>query len=110
IHVPPTGPVRFELPGDASCTLLSPTRKRLEKLFDRWPDQMRVVEAPTEDLLKKLEDPSTRGLGEFGEDASVANGSSIAVLFEAGGASLLLTGDAYAADLEVTIGQLLAQR
>jgi beta-lactamase superfamily II metal-dependent hydrolase len=49
-------------------------------------------------------------VGEFGEDSSVANGSSIAVLFEAGGASLLLTGDAYAADLEVTIGQLLAQR
>jgi beta-lactamase superfamily II metal-dependent hydrolase len=110
IHVPPTGPVHFELPGGASCTLLSPSRKRLEKLFDRWPDQMRVVDDPTEDLLKKLEDPVTRGLGEFGEDSSLANGSSIAVLFEAGGASLLLTGDAYAADLEVTIGQLLAQR
>ena len=110
IHVPPTGPPHFELPGGATCTLLSPSRKRLEKLFDRWPDQMRVVDDPTEDLLKKLDDPLTRGLGEFGEDGSVANGSSIAILFEVGGASLLLTGDAYAADLEVTIGQLLAQR
>jgi beta-lactamase superfamily II metal-dependent hydrolase len=110
IHVPPTGTLRFDLPGGASCTLLSPTRKRLEKLFDRWPDQLRVVDDPTDDLLTKLEDPLTRGLGEFGEDTSVANGSSIAVLFESGGASLLLTGDAYAADLEVTIGQLLAER
>jgi beta-lactamase superfamily II metal-dependent hydrolase len=110
IHVPPSGPVQFELPGGARCTLLSPSRKRLEKLFDRWPDPVRVVDDPTEDLLKTLDDPLTRGVGEFGEDTSVANGSSIAVLFEAGGASLLLTGDAFAADLEVTIGQLLAQR
>ena len=68
IHVPPTGPVHFELPGGASCTLLSPSRKRLEKLFDRWPDPLRVAEDPTDDLLTKLEDPLTRGLGEFGED------------------------------------------
>ena len=108
IHVPPTGPVQFELPGGARCTLLSPSRKRLEKLFDKWPDPLRVVDDPTEDLLKKLDDPLTRGVGEFGEDSSVANGSSIAVLFEVGGASLLLTGDAFASDLEATIGQLLA--
>ena len=94
IHVPPTGPVHF-VAGWSGCTLLSPSRKRLEKLFDRWPDPLRVAEDPTEDLLTKLEDPLTRGLGEFGEDTSVANGSSIAVLFESGGASLLLTGDAY---------------
>jgi hypothetical protein len=110
IFVPPTGPVQFDLPGDATCTLLSPSRKRLEKLFDRWPDPLRVADDLTEDLLTKLEDPLTRGVGEFGEDGSVANGSSIAILFETGGASLLLTGDAYAPDLEVTIRQLLAQR
>ena len=40
----------------------------------------------------------------------MANGSSIAFLFEVGGASLLLTGDAFASELEATIGQLLAQR
>ena len=83
IHVPPTGPVQFELPGGARCTLLSPSRKRLEKLLDKWPDPVRVVDDPTEDLLKELDDPLTRGVGEFGEDSSVANGSSIAVLFEA---------------------------
>jgi hypothetical protein len=110
IHVPPTGPVQFGLPGEARCTLLSPTRKRLEKLFDKWPDPLRKADDPTDDLLTKLEDPLTRGVGEFGEDTSVANGSSIAILFETDGASLLLTGDAYAADLEDTIGQLLAQR
>ena len=40
----------------------------------------------------------------------MANGSSIAFLFEVGDVSLLLTGDAFASDLEATIGQLLAQR
>jgi beta-lactamase superfamily II metal-dependent hydrolase len=110
IHVPPEGPVQFDLPGGARCTLLSPSRKRLERLYDKWPDPLRVVDDPAEDLLNKLDDPLTRGLGEFGEDSSVANGSSIAVLFETEGAALLLTGDAYAADLEITIGQLLAQR
>jgi glyoxylase-like metal-dependent hydrolase (beta-lactamase superfamily II) len=110
IHVPPTGPVRFELPGGAVCTLLSPSGERLEKLLGKWPDPVRVVADPTEDLLNALDDPLTRGVGEFGEDSSVANGSSIAFLLEAGGASLLLTGDAFASDLETTIGQLIAQR
>jgi beta-lactamase superfamily II metal-dependent hydrolase len=110
IHVPSTGPVRFELPGDAVCTLLSPSAERLERLLAKWPDPVRVVDDPTEDLLTALDDPVTRGIGEFGQDSSVANGSSIAFLFEVGGASLLLTGDAFASDLETTIGQLIAQR
>ena len=110
IHVPSTGPVRFELPGDAVCTLLSPSAERLERLLAKWPDPVRVVDDPTEDLLTALDDPVTRGIGEFGQDSSVANGSSIAFLFEVGGASLLFTGDAFASDLETTIGQLIAQR
>ena len=110
IHVPQTGPVQFELPGGARCTLLSPPVKRLKKLLDKWPAPARSVDDATEDLLKALDDPVTRGLGEFGEDGSVANGSSIAFLLEVGGASLLLTGDAYAAELEITIGQLLKER
>ncbi len=110
IHVPSTGPVRFELPGGAGCTLLSPSSRRLERLLAKWPDPVRVVDDPTEDLLKALDDPLTKGVGDFGEDSSVANASSIAFLFEVGGASLLLTGDAFASDLETTIGQLIAQR
>ena len=51
IHVPLTGPVRFELPGGAGCTLLSPSRKRLERLLAKWPDPLRVVDDATEDLL-----------------------------------------------------------
>ena len=110
IHVPPAGPVVFELPGGARCTLLSPSPKRLKKLLDKWPEPARDVGDATEELLRALDDPLTRGAGEFGEDSSVANGSSIAFLLEADGASLLLTGDAYAAELEITIGQLLAKR
>jgi beta-lactamase superfamily II metal-dependent hydrolase len=110
IHVPSTGPVRYELPGGAVCTLLSPSPERLERLLAKWPDPVRVVDDPTEDLLEALDDPVPRGIGEFGRDSSVANGSSIAFLLEVGGASLLFTGDAFASDLETTIGQLIAAR
>jgi beta-lactamase superfamily II metal-dependent hydrolase len=46
----------------------------------------------------------------FGSDHSVPNGSSIAFLFEYGGTSLLLTGDAYAPDLQKSISRLLGER
>src|SRR6185295_9195515 len=55
IHVPPTGPVQFELPGGARCTLLSPPVKRLKKLLDKWPAQARSVDDATDDLLKALD-------------------------------------------------------
>jgi hypothetical protein len=110
LHVPDTGPLRLDLPGGAVCTLLSPTAGRLERLLDKWPEPVRDVPDPTEDLLDVMEDPRTRGEGEFGEDSSVANGSSIAFLLEANGVSLLLVGDAFADDLETSIRQLLASR
>lgn len=106
IYVPSTGPVSVELPGEARCTLLSPSPPRLQRLLDRWPERRGAVE----DLTEALADEPTRGAGEFGQDGSVANGSSIAFLFEAGPTALLLTGDAFAAELETTISQLLAQR
>ncbi len=46
----------------------------------------------------------------FGGDSSVANGSSIAVLFEHGATAMLLTGDAFAGELTATIRRLLAER
>ncbi len=53
-------------------------------------------------------DEAERGVGEFGKDSSVANGSSIAFLFEYSGASILLTGDAFASELEASMCALLA--
>ncbi len=109
IHVG-NDPVTFDLPGGALCTLLGPSVDRLERLLGKWPEPSPAVEDATQELLDALEDPVTRGVGEFGRDSSVANGSSIAFLLEAGGASLLLTGDVFASDLQEAIERLLARR
>jgi beta-lactamase superfamily II metal-dependent hydrolase len=110
IHVTDAGPVTFELAGGAQCTLLSPTLDRLERLLDRWPEPTRSLEDSTEQLLEALDDPVSRGIGEFGGDSSVANGSSIAFLLEIGATSLLLTGDVFAKDLTGAIEKLLDER
>jgi beta-lactamase superfamily II metal-dependent hydrolase/pimeloyl-ACP methyl ester carboxylesterase len=115
IHVPQFGAVQLDaMPGPARCTLLSPSRARLEKLLEKWPKPTRGD--PIEDLLDAFDDATdadesdTRAAGVFGKDSSVANGSSIAFLLEIDDVKLLLTGDAYASDLESTITQLLAAR
>ena len=115
IHVPQSGPVQFDgLPGGARCTLLSPSRARLEQLFKKWPKPTRGD--PIKDLFDAFDDATdvdeadTRGAGVFGQDSSVANGSSIAFLLEIDDVKLLLTGDAYATELESTIKQLLVKR
>ncbi|NND76092.1 MAG: alpha/beta fold hydrolase [Ilumatobacter sp.] len=105
----------FELPGmpgGARCTLLSPSRDRLERLLKKWPKPTRGD--PLKDLFDAFDDDAdddgTRAAGVFGKDGSAANGSSIAFLLEVDGASLLLTGDAYARVLEDTIKRLLDDR
>ncbi|MEZ5256968.1 MAG: hypothetical protein R2705_08790 [Ilumatobacteraceae bacterium] len=109
VHVPDAGPPEYDVAG-ARITLLSPVRRRLERLVDRWPVDAGSDPAATEALIDAFEDPGSRGEGEFGEDGSVANGSSIAFLLEVDGVSLLLTGDAFAPDLEVAIRTLLERR
>ena len=66
---------------------------------------------PIAELADRLGSDLDRGATRaFGGDCSIANGSSIALLFEYGGTSLLLTGDAYAGDLEHSIRRLLVER
>ncbi len=115
IHVPQSGPVQLDaMPGPARCTLLSPPRARLERLFKKWPKPTRGD--PIKDLFDAFDDATdldetdTRAAGVFGKDGSVANGSSIAFLLEINHVKLLLTGDAYATDLETSIKQLLIER
>jgi hypothetical protein len=92
--------------------LLAPTLERLVALERAWGSGKRGdADDPIDDLLHRLGDDLERGSTKsFGSDHSVANGSSIAFLFEFGGTSLLLTGDAYAPDLQRTIGRLLDER
>ena len=111
VHIEDGAPVAVELPGGAKCTLLSPTPSRLERLLKKWPEP--VADDPIEHLIDELDDgdePATRSLGGFGRDSSVANGSSIAFLLEVNGASLLLTGDAFANVLTESITALLETR
>jgi beta-lactamase superfamily II metal-dependent hydrolase/CHAT domain-containing protein len=113
IHVPPDGPLpAIDLADGARCIVLGPTLDRLEKLEKSWtPTKRGAADDPIADLLQRLGDDVERGATrKFGSDHSVANGSSIALLFEYGGSSLLLTGDAYADDLQKSINRLLTER
>ncbi len=115
IHVPESGAFELDkMPGPARCTLLSPSRDRLERLLTKWPEPTQGD--PIKDLFDAFDDDTdvdeagTRAAGVFGMDTSAANGSSIAFLLEIDGVKLLLTGDAYAKELEATITQVLDER
>ncbi len=105
-------PPTIKLPGGATAVLLSPTEERLRRLLRKWPEPDRGDDdsGSFDQLIGAFVDEVDRGVGEFGKDTSVANGSSIAFLFEYGGASILFGADAYASDLQTSIGALLAQR
>ena len=102
----------FDLADGARCTVLGPTPERLDRLDRAWATAKRgAADDPLADLLHRLGDDLDRGgPRSFGGDHSVPNGSSIALLFEYGGTSLLLTGDAYAGDLQQSIRRLLDER
>jgi beta-lactamase superfamily II metal-dependent hydrolase len=119
IHVPDTGELpTATLAGKATLTVVSPMVTELRALHARWlniitkegfrsGDTARVLEElATKTRLKPLEPgdmlgqndlPAGRGEADDppGGDRAVANGSSIAVIFEYGGHRLLLTGDAF---------------
>jgi beta-lactamase superfamily II metal-dependent hydrolase len=104
----------FTLPGGARCTLLSPSKDRLQRLLDVWAGSSnRGSPLSIEDLSNRLDEPDEdlqdRGpTRPFGTDTSVANGSSIAFLFEHGETAALFTGDAFSPVLESSIGRLLS--
>lgn len=107
------------LPGGLSVTVLGPTRRQLEKLGRLWdkgvdalresgkleaalaeavPDEMEVFGAP---------EPDVDGLAKGrAVDASVTNGSSIALLLEFDGKRALLAGDAHAATMVASMRRL----
>jgi beta-lactamase superfamily II metal-dependent hydrolase len=111
---------QHELPGGLRLTLLSPTSIQLRKLAPVWARELRRagLEPGTRvDYRKFLKgSPSTStdvdALADspFRPDAAPANGSSIALLAEFGGASVLLAGDAHAPVLAESIRKLLASR
>jgi hypothetical protein len=115
------GPLpEHELPGGLRLTLLSPTTIQLAKLAPVWARELRRsgLEPGTRvDYSKFLRgSPSTStdvdalAGSPFRSDAAPANGSSIALLAEFGGASVVLGGDAHAPVLADSIRKLVASR
>ena len=113
---------RVSLPLGATITLLSPTADSLRVLRKAWSEGRQPQEEMA--VAAELETASPSGLERLGspvlppvdidailkttcpEDSSVANRSSIAFLFNFGGATLLLAADAHASVLLETAALL----
>jgi hypothetical protein len=113
-----------ELHDGLTLTVLGPTPQRLERFIDTWKDTVEEaldagrldpgIVSPGLEAFGTTEPPelaSDADLLELAtrntrEDASVANGSSIALLLEYEDRSILLSGDAFSTDLIDAIGLL----
>jgi hypothetical protein len=116
---------QVERPGGLKLTLLSPTHERLADLRTTWNEELETLEpGDTEAALAALQtlprlQPDALGperidvedlAGQpFKLDDSAANGSSIALLAEYGGRTLLLGADAFSPVLEDSLRRLLHQ-
>lgn len=114
------------LPGGMRLTLLSPTRDQLTKLAPTWTQELKrygLTPGTRVDYGKflkgtpstiadaaALQDIDSLADVKFGGDNGAPNGTSIALLAEFGGASVLLAADAHASVLEAAIDKLLAKR
>jgi hypothetical protein len=98
-------------------TLLSPTPERLAQLLPVWDAELkrlRCHESNTEEereaIATKFPDLEALAAHKFRPDDSPTNGSSIAILIEHQGASMLLAADAFATDLGISLLELAEHR
>jgi hypothetical protein len=103
--------------GAPRLTLLSPTPERLTRLFKVWARELaklaRTEELrPPKPLPRAVFDPDLAALAirTTGKDRAVANGSSIALLLEHRGASVLLAADAFASVLASALKAMAQHR
>ena len=95
----------IDVPDGPWITLLSPTPKRLASLAPIWDaelDTLRRQESNTPDEETRgtrFPDLEALAAEECAQNRSPTNGSSLAMLLEHRGASVLLAGDAFALDL-----------
>ena len=117
-----------KLSGGMKLTLLSPTPEKLGELKPKWKKVVLEAGLDPDAPRPEEEDQDTRpsGLERLGaaklpdvealaavpleEDSSEANGSSIVLLAEYDGHSILLCGDAYADVINTSLDKLNAQR
>lgn len=118
----------MELSEGMRLTLISPANEQLGKLKPVWEREVKKAGLDPGVLLPEDEEPNTfpsrlERLGTvnlpdidrladdpFVADESEANGSSIALMAEYDGQSVLLSGDAHSGVLEAGIDRMLAER
>ena len=129
IVLPDQGPLPEQtLPGGLKITLLSPTRAGLSTLATSWAKELKAKgiapgagldpetflggggAKPTDEETSKSVDVDQLAEEPFTSDDAPNNGSSIAVLVEFEGKSLLLAADAHPPVVEASIQRLLAAR
>jgi beta-lactamase superfamily II metal-dependent hydrolase len=121
VVVPDAGPLpQCTLPGGLQLTLLSPKPDQLKKLAPAWARELKrygLVPGSRVDFSNFLKGSPSQSTDvdqladtPFGGDAGLPNGSSIALLAEFAGASILLGADAHAPVLVDSIQKLLKQR
>ncbi len=103
--------------GRPRLTLLSPTPERLTRLFKVWERELsKLAKAPESKvplaLPRSAFDPDLDALANraTAQDRAVANGSSIALLLEHLGVSVLLAADAFAPVLATALKALAQNR
>lgn len=114
VVVPDEGPLPHAvLEGGMKLTLLGPTMDELYRLSAKWPEVLSGRDEPARppaDLLGEQETWPPVWSDKLGRDASRANGSSIMLLAEYAGESLLLTGDGHAPTLAEGLARLQEDR
>jgi beta-lactamase superfamily II metal-dependent hydrolase len=109
-------PVPVGLP---RITILSPTPKRLSRLFKVWDLELERLRKKESDKARPVEraargagalDPVKLAAKKTSVDRAPANGSSIAFLLEHGGASVLLAADAFSTVLAPSLKALAKHR
>jgi len=113
-------PPTFELSGGLRLTLLSPGADQLKRLGREWRQVLLELEPGKAMLGRRRPSPPVSDFANFDlealaskpvkKDASVANGSSIALLAEFDAHAILLTGDAHAEVLAKSITALQRAR
>lgn len=124
VRDPDSDPPVRTLHDGLTLTVLGPTPERLERFVPLWKETVEEalakgslspeVVSPGLEALGSDQPPVLESRADLIElatrderaDASVANGSSIALLLEYCGARVLLTGDAYSSDLVEAIGRI----
>ena len=120
---------RVELPGGLTLTVLAPDDGALRTLRRLWDKECRAAGiapgstrdalellaaskrlSPDDSYLDRLDVDALAAQRETEEDGSVANASSIVLLAEVGGRSVLLAGDSTPQVLTAGLERLLAER